>query len=145
MSLAIEEIAQQAQHLWARGGARTLPLRVAVDTENDPLAMIHRIPGTADPKKRYGLAVGTHDVAKHSSSARCLISPHHPLVGVFIECRSAPGMSFSTHNGHRKRVKRSNKSDLKFETLNGLSHSLRSYRALHITRRKGDFCGIDFD
>ena len=47
----IDEIAQQAQHLWARGGARTLPLRVAVDTENDPLAMILSIPGTADPKK----------------------------------------------------------------------------------------------
>lgn len=46
-----DEIAQQAQHLWACGGARVLPLRVAAEDDDDQITMILGIPGTADPKK----------------------------------------------------------------------------------------------
>lgn len=54
----IDEIVQQAQRLWANVGHHALSLRVAVDTENDPLAMILSIPGTADPKKKIRTGCG---------------------------------------------------------------------------------------
>ncbi|MCL4319218.1 MAG: hypothetical protein M1596_04945 [Firmicutes bacterium] len=47
----IEEIARQAQQLWAKTGCNALPLRITAENEDDQMTLILSIPSTDNPER----------------------------------------------------------------------------------------------